>query len=54
MDYSLPGTSVQGILQVRILDWVAMPSPGDIPNPGIKSATSFSYNSCFGKQVLYD
>ena len=23
-----------GILQVRILQWVAIPSPGDLPNPG--------------------
>ena len=23
MDYSLPGSSVQGILQARILEWVA-------------------------------
>ena len=25
MDYSPPGSSVQGILQARILEWVAMP-----------------------------
>ena len=25
MDCSLPGSSVQGILQARILEWVAMP-----------------------------
>ena len=25
VDYSLPGSSVHGILQARILDWVAMP-----------------------------
>ena len=25
-----------GILQARILEWVAVPSPGDFPNPGIK------------------
>ena len=24
MDYSLPGSSVQGILQARILEWVAI------------------------------
>jgi len=29
-------TPVLGILQARILDWVAIPSPGDIPNPGIR------------------
>ena len=26
MDYSLPGSSVHGILQARILEWVVMPS----------------------------
>ena len=26
MDCSLPGSSVLGILQVRILEWTAMPS----------------------------
>ena len=26
MDFSLPGSSVHGTLQARILDWVAMPS----------------------------
>ena len=31
MDYA-----VCGILQARILEWVAFPSPGDLPNPGIK------------------
>ena len=25
-----------GILQAGILEWVAMPSPGDLPNPGIE------------------
>ena len=28
--------TVHGILQVRILEWVAFPSPGDLPNPGIE------------------
>ena len=36
MDCSLPGSSVLGILQARILEWVAMPPPGDLPFPGIK------------------
>ena len=36
MDCSLPGFSVQGILQARILEWVAMPPPGDFPDPGIE------------------
>ena len=36
MDCSPPGSSVHGILQATILKWVAIPSPGDLPNPGIK------------------
>ena len=36
MDYSLPGFTVRGILQARILEWVAMPSSRDLPDPGIK------------------
>ena len=36
MDCSLPGSSVHGIFQARILEWVSMPSPGDLPNPGIE------------------
>ena len=27
---------VHGILQARILEWVAFPSPGDLPDPGIE------------------
>ena len=33
MDCSLPGSSVHGILQVRILEWVARPSSLSIPKP---------------------
>ena len=29
-----PWTVVRGILQARILEWI--PSPGDLPNPGIE------------------
>ena len=36
MDCSLPGFSVHGILQARILEWVAMNSSKDLPDPGIK------------------
>ena len=32
----LPVSSVRGILQARILEWVACPPPGDLPNAGIK------------------
>ena len=30
------GYIVRGLLQARILEWVAFPSPGDLPNPGSK------------------
>ena len=36
MDCSPPGSSVHGILQGRTLEWVAVPSSRDLPNPGIK------------------
>ena len=38
MDCSPPGSSVHGISQARILEWVLFPSPGDLPDPGIESA----------------
>ena len=41
MDYSLPGSSVHGISQARILEWL-FPPPGDLPNPGIKPASPAS------------
>ena len=34
MDHSLPGSSVHGISQARILEWVAGPPPGDLPDWG--------------------
>ena len=39
MDSSLPGSSVYGILQARILEWVATAFSGALPNPGIESAS---------------
>ena len=33
MDYSPIGSSVHGIIQARILEWVAMPPPEDFPDP---------------------
>ena len=35
-DYSAPGSSVHGIFQARILEWVSCPPPGDLPNPEIE------------------
>ena len=36
MDCSPPGSSVHGILQARLLEWVTTPSPGVLPDPGIE------------------
>jgi len=36
MDCSPPGSSVNGIIQARILEWVLFPTSGDLPNPGIE------------------
>ena len=33
---SPPGPSVHGILQARILEWVAVPFSEDLPDPGIE------------------
>ena len=30
------GSSVHGIFQARILEWLPFPSPGDLPDPGIE------------------
>ena len=48
MDYSSPGSSVHGILQARILEWVAIP---------FSKGSSWPRNqiciSCLGRWVLY-
>ena len=36
MDCSLPGFTVDGIFQARVLSGLPFPSPGDLPNPGIE------------------
>ena len=36
VECSPPDSSVHGISQARILEWVAMPTPGDLPEPGIE------------------
>ena len=40
MDRSLPGYSVHGILQARILEWVVV--PGDLPDPEMESVSLMS------------
>jgi len=36
VDCSLPGFSIHRILQERILEWVVISSPGDLPDVGIE------------------
>jgi len=45
MDGSPPGSFVHGISQTRILEWVAIPSPGDLLEPEIKLASSWQVDS---------
>ena len=47
MDYSLPGSSVYGILQARILECVAISSSRGSSQP--RDQTHISYVSCIGK-----
>ena len=51
MNHGLPGTSVHGILQARILEWVAISFFRISSWP--RDQTLVSYVSCFGKQILY-
>ena len=40
--WSLPGSSVHGILKARVLEWLPCPPPGDLPDPGIKPLSLLS------------
>ena len=51
MGCSPPGSCVHGILQARILEWVAMPSSRGSSPP--RDRTRISYFSCIGRQVPY-
>ena len=51
MDYSLPGSSVHGISQARIPEWLAIPfSRGIFPTQG---SNHVSCVSCTGRQIPY-
>ena len=51
MDCSQPGSSVYGIFQARILEWVAISySRGSSPS---EDQTYVSYSSCTGRQIIY-
>ena len=49
--YSLPGSSVHGIIQARIPELIAISSSGGSFQP--RDQTHVSYVSCIGKRSLY-
>ena len=53
MDCSLPGSSMNpmGILQAKILEWVAISSSRESSKP--RNRTHITYVSCIGRLVLY-
>ena len=58
VDCSPPDSSVHGIFEARILEWVAFPSPGDLPDSGIESRSPESQADSLpseppGKPIIY-
>ena len=51
VDCSQPGSSVHGILQVRVLERVATPSSWGSSQP--RNQTHAPYISCIGRRVPY-
>ena len=51
MDYSLPDSSVHGVLQARMLEWVTMTFSRGSCRP--RNQTYMSYVSCIGRRDLY-
>ena len=48
VDYSPPGSSIHGIIQARILEWVAISS-----SRGSSQLRDWTHVSCTGRQILY-
>ena len=51
VDCSQPGSSVRGILQAIILEWIVMPSPRGSSQS--RERRPIAYISCIGMQALY-
>ena len=51
IDCSSPGASVRGILQTRIVEWVAMPSSRGSSRP--RNQTCVSYGFSTGRGTIY-
>ena len=53
-DYSPSGSSLHGILQARILEWVAMASSRGLPDPGIEPKPSALADGFFISSVTWE
>ena len=51
MDCNLPGASVHGILQARILERLAFPSPGDLPDLGMEAWSPTLQADCLSTET---
>ena len=51
MDYSSPGSSVHGLFQARILEWIAISSSRGSSWP--RNQTRLSCSACTGRRILY-
>ena len=51
MDHSLPGSSLNGMLRARILEWVA--TPFSRRSSQSRDQIRVSFISCIGRQILY-
>ena len=49
VDCSPLSSSVQGIIQARILEGVAIPSPGDLPDSGVDSGVKLEFPALQGR-----
>ena len=47
MDCSPPGSTIHGIFQAGILEWVPLPSPGNLPNPRIEPKSPSLHEDSF-------
>ena len=54
MDCSLPSSSVSGIFQARILEWVSIFFSRDLPDPGVDCQVDSLPSEPPGKPVTYD
>ena len=50
MDHSLPGSSIHGILQARVLEWGAIAFSNDQPRQHIKKQRHYFANKCSSSQ----